>query len=141
MTKSLLTDRFTGMSDEDLRNGWLPSGDVSQTPQPDALESVLKSLGTPHWIVSNGMHLRKALKDAEERPPRIAQQAAAPDPSVEFVDAFLAEQFGHGEWLLIATEGKQFWCYNGRNWEKIDDAVLRGRIQTMARERWDWVTL
>src|SRR5262249_54929935 len=81
--------------------------------------------------------LRKSVTECQKATRR-KKHAAAPDPSVVFVDRFLAEQFAKGE-LLIYTEVKQFWQYNGQHWEKTDDTVLRGTIQDMATDRWDWV--
>ena len=129
-----LTARLKSMRDEDLRHGWLPL--VASTElQPDALDRVLKSLVKPTGSTLGT--LRNAVKDYLKT-ARINQQGAAPDPSVKFVETLLAERFGNGEWL-IATEARQCWQYNGRNWEKIDEAVLRGAIQDLATKRWDWV--
>ena len=129
-----LTARLKNMRDDDLRHGWLPLL-ASAELQPDALDRVLK--GLVEVTGSNLGTLRKAVKDYLKT-ARITQQGVAPDPSVKLVEALLAERFGNGEWL-IATEARQCWQYNGRYWEKIDDAVLRGAIQDMATERWDWI--
>lgn len=130
-----LTARLQSMSDEDLRHGWcllVASADLPADAQERVLRSIVKSTG------SSLTTLRKSLKD-HLKAVRVIQHGGARDPSVTFVETFLREQFSHGK-HLIYTEAQQFWSYNGRYWEKLDDVVLRGRIQLMATERWDWVS-
>ncbi|MEO6308628.1 MAG: phage/plasmid primase, P4 family [Nitrospiraceae bacterium] len=129
-----LVARLHAMSDEDVRNGWCPLVASADLPG-DALERVLKSI-----VPATGATLtilRQSFKDYLKA-IRVKQQEVAQDPSVKLVDTLLAEQFNSGG-HLIYTESKQFWSYNGRYWEKLNDAVLRGRIQDMATERWDWI--
>lgn len=129
-----LIARLRGMSDEDLRNGWCPL--VASVDLPvDGVERVIKSIVKATGSTMGSLH--KALK-AHINAARIAHQGEAPDPSVKFVETLLDEQFNNGK-HLIYTGAKQFWSYNGRYWEQMDDAVLSGRIQHMAKERWDWV--
>jgi P4 family phage/plasmid primase-like protien len=129
-----LTARLNNMTVEDVRQGWLPLVATTDLPA-DAFERVIKAIAK---ITGSTLQaLRKAVNDYQKEARR-THQGGAPDPSVKLVETLLAERFGNGE-LLIYTEARQFWQYNGRYWEKIDDAVLRGAIQEMASERWGWV--